>query len=203
MNAVESALIAPSTPTSTGANDIGSLDSQDFFRLLISELTNQDPFEPADNQALLNQISSIREIELSSSLSDSLRELTGQQNFAASSSLIGKFVTSLGGADGAALSGVVVGVRFDANGQAILQLGTGGEVPIQSLASVQSVAAAAEGLVGHKIMAVDYQDQSDGEFVEGQVTAVRREDDGSVVLELDGGETVRLQDVIGMAPVVV
>ena len=39
------------------------LDSQDFFKLIIANLTNQDPLEPMDNQQLLEQIASLRQME--------------------------------------------------------------------------------------------------------------------------------------------
>ena len=58
---------------SSSANSALALGSQDFYELLITQLTNQDPMEPMGNEELLRQIASIREIELSSSLTESLQ----------------------------------------------------------------------------------------------------------------------------------
>jgi flagellar basal-body rod modification protein FlgD len=102
---------APSA-SAAKSNGMADLGSQDFLKLMLTELTNQDPLEPTDNEALLRQISSIRDIELSTSLTDSIRQLTGQQQIGSSSSLIGQFVTGLPGEDGIVSSGLVVGVRF-------------------------------------------------------------------------------------------
>lgn len=93
-------------------NAATAMDSQDFFKLLITQLTNQDPFEPTGNDELLRQISSIRDIELSTTLTDSLRSLTGQQRFTSASTLIGQFVTGVPGPDGVVDSGLVIGIRF-------------------------------------------------------------------------------------------
>lgn len=42
---------------------MGELTSQDFLKLLVTQLTYQDPLDPMGNEELLRQISSIREIE--------------------------------------------------------------------------------------------------------------------------------------------
>jgi len=84
-----------STSSSGGAarNSYAELNSEDYFKLLINQLTNQDPFEPTSNQELLQQMSVIRQIEASSTLTDSLKTLTNQQQFAAGSAMIGQHVT--------------------------------------------------------------------------------------------------------------
>ncbi len=54
-------LLTPSAaPPSSGA--FAELGSQDFLKLMLTELTNQDPLQPTDNEALLRQISSIRDL---------------------------------------------------------------------------------------------------------------------------------------------
>ena len=90
------------TPTAAPQNSaaFADLGSQDFLKLMLTELTNQDPLQPTDNEALLRQISSIRDIEMSTSLTDTLQKLAGQQQIGAASSVIGQFVTGVPGADG-------------------------------------------------------------------------------------------------------
>ena len=164
------------------------------------QLRNQDPLEPVDNAELLGQISSIREIELSTTLTESLRLLTGQQRFASASSLIGQYVTGLAGADGMAESGIVVGVRFADAGQPILQLSNGNEIPLEQVSTIESPLRAAEALVGQPIVGLDRRDPADPQVVEGIVTGVRFDTQGEVLLELDTGQDLRFRDFVRVAP---
>ncbi len=173
------------------------LSSDDFFKLLISQLTNQDPLEPTSNDELLRQISSIRDIELSTTLTESLEKLTGQQQFGSASMLIGQYVKSAADHNGATQSGVVVGVRFDGNGLPVLQLASGGELAMDQVASIESPVRAAEALIGQSVIGLDRRTPSAPEAVEGVVASVRADPGGDVFLELDTGEDLRLGDVIG------
>lgn len=177
------------------ANSVAGLGSSEFFQLMIAELTNQDPFDPTNNEDLLNQISSIREIELSATLTDSLRLLTGQQRFSSASSMIGKYVTGMPDSQGNSARGVVVAVRFEESGQPMLQLADGSELPIERVAAIEAAESAAEGLIGQQVTGLDRRDPSNPEIVEGQVTAVRTGERGELILELDSGDALRLRDV--------
>jgi flagellar basal-body rod modification protein FlgD len=180
----------------TGSNSFSALGSQEFLQLLITQLTNQDPLEPTGNEELLRQISSIRDIELSTSMTDSLRGLTGRQSFTSASALIGQYVTSIVGSDGLAQSGLVVGVRFSDANSPILQLSSGAEVPIEQVGAVQSPRQAAEALVGQLVRGLDRRDRSEIKEMEGVVTGVQVEGaSGDVMLELDTGGSLRLRDV--------
>ncbi len=97
-----SQVISPSTflPVSTGntstkSNSFEDLGTGDFLELMIAELQNQDPLEPADNSQLLQQISQIREISSSDSLVNALSSIKTGQDVATASQLIGKKVTAL------------------------------------------------------------------------------------------------------------
>ena len=50
------------TPSSRRENDLGSVDLDQFLQLLITELRNQDPMDPMDNNELVEQLGHIREI---------------------------------------------------------------------------------------------------------------------------------------------
>ena len=64
----------------------GQLSSDEFIKVLITELTHQDPFEPQDSSALLEQLSSLRNIESQMSLQDQLEKLV-EDNAASMTSL--------------------------------------------------------------------------------------------------------------------
>jgi flagellar basal-body rod modification protein FlgD len=178
---------------------MADLSSGDFLKLLVTQLTNQDPLEPTGNEELLRQISSIREIELSTTMTDSLRSLTGQQRFASASTLIGQHVTSEPQADGTVQRGVVVGIRFDANGQPTVVLSNGVETSLESVRTIESSAQAAESLIGQTVVGLDRRDPSDPKSVHGVVTAVRVDERGEAILELDTGEDLRFRDVVAGA----
>lgn len=98
-----------STPRVVDANKTGfaGLTSQDFMKLLIAQLQNQDPTNPLDSDQLLNQISEMRSLQANLELEDSLKSLTLSQALTSSTSFIGKKVTAIVGADKQNVSGVV------------------------------------------------------------------------------------------------
>lgn len=173
-----------------------NLSSDDFFKLLITQLTNQDPMEPTSNEELLQQISSIRDIELSMTLTESLQRLAGQQQFGSASTLIGRYVTSVPGSDGTVQAGTVVAVKFDSHGLPRLQLSNGVELEMSQLASIVSPVQAGEAMVGRLVTGLDRRDPAEPEVIEGLVSAVRVAEGGEVFLELDSGNDIRLRDVV-------
>ena len=72
----------------------GALDSDEFTKLILTELGNQDPLEPNDTKALLEQLSIIRSIESDTKLNDTLKEMTDRSDFMGAAGLIGQYVTS-------------------------------------------------------------------------------------------------------------
>lgn len=76
---------------------VQQVDLNDFLKLLITELQNQDPLNPLDNAQMLQQLSQIREIGATEEMTDTVQQLssaleavTTGQNLATASSLIGK-----------------------------------------------------------------------------------------------------------------
>ena len=141
VNSATSALIAR---TDRG---LGTMKSEDFFKLLVTELKQQDPFQPAKTGDMINQVSQIRSIELSKQLTDVLGNLTANQQTVGTGELLGKYVTAqLSDADGKPqeVAGVVTGVRFEADGTAILELDNGQTVPAKAVTRIQTADAAAK-----------------------------------------------------------
>lgn len=87
------------TPTETDPaakpRKLQDLDIDEFLKLMITELTNQDPLNPMDNAQLVEQIGQIRSISATSQLSDTLGAVLSGQNLSTASSLIGKRVAAL------------------------------------------------------------------------------------------------------------
>lgn len=129
----------PQRTTTRGFDD---MKSEDFFGLLIAELQNQDPLNPTDNQQLLSQMSTIRQMEQSSVLNETLLNLAGEQRFGATAGLIGHYVfgtvTSESG-NSAEIEGIVIGVEFNDDGEARLELHNGKSLPAESVQLVTLV----------------------------------------------------------------
>jgi len=94
----------------------------------VTELTNQDPFKPNDSAQILEQLSSLRNIESQMSLQKQLQSLVLQNQIAQASGLIGKAVQGLDDQNNR-VWGVVTSVRV-ADGKALLELDTGRTLPM-------------------------------------------------------------------------
>ena len=105
------------------ANKFAAISSEEFVKLMVTEMSNQDPFEPNDTTAVLEQLSSLRNIESQSSLQSSLEAMVSQQSIAQAGGLIGYQVTGLDG-NNDETEGVVLSVRV-VNGQGQLVLNNG------------------------------------------------------------------------------
>lgn len=88
--------------TGSGASGIGSaadtlrdVNIDDFLKLMITELQNQDPLNPMDNSQILQQISQIREIASNEKLITTLEAVLAGQNLSSASTLIGKQIAGL------------------------------------------------------------------------------------------------------------
>lgn len=138
--------ITPTTGAFTGlsgnsaTSGRNSVRAEDFYSLLIAQLQQQDPLKPTDNQAVLQQVSMIRQLESTEALNRTLGGIARQQELGALSGLIGRWVVGQAapGAGGqAAAAGVVVGVTFSADGKAVLQLHNGQELAADRVREVR------------------------------------------------------------------
>lgn len=131
---------AASTPTTTKTkNDLGE---DDFMQLLLAQLQNQDPLQPASDTefiaqlAQFNSLAELTSIKTSiSELSESVSELMIIQDLNQGSALIGKTIGGMT-ASGETVSGVVASVQMSKN-QVYLKLEDNTLVPIQQLSSIE------------------------------------------------------------------
>ena len=104
-----------------GSNRFNELSSEDFMQIIFTELQQQDPFEPNDSSALLEQLNSIRAIESDIELTKNLEDIVFQNQLAGAGNLIGRYVQGMapGGnrVDGQVISvirqGDMIGVELD------------------------------------------------------------------------------------------
>lgn len=130
MNAVEA--IGASAPRQ--GSGMSGLTSDEFFRLIFTELSNQDPMKPNDTSALLEQIANIRSIQADEDLSDRLGAMLGQNDLASGSGLIGRLVSGVSEAN-ERVSGVVHSVSKTEDG-VVLNLDGGARVRMDNVDKV-------------------------------------------------------------------
>jgi flagellar basal-body rod modification protein FlgD len=120
--------VSSNTPSAQSQRGLSSLKSEDFFKILVTEMQHQDPFKPSDSSQMISNVSQIRTIEQSDQLTKTLGQLTQSQRMGGSNELIGKYVQAVATDDmgnETALQGVVTSVYYNSDGQAILELDTG------------------------------------------------------------------------------
>ena len=115
--------ISSTAGSAATSNSFAALSTTEFIKVLMTELQQQDPFDPQDSGALLEQLSSLRNIESQMSLQDKLSELVLQNQVAAGGAMIGKFVEGLDITDHR-VNGSVVSVRV-ADDEVLLELDSG------------------------------------------------------------------------------
>jgi flagellar basal-body rod modification protein FlgD len=84
-----------SAPASTTNNAFSSLSSEQFVKIMFSELSQQDPLQPTDSNSLLQQLSNLRNIQSGMDLSTKLDALVSQNEMSSASGLIGKTVSGI------------------------------------------------------------------------------------------------------------
>lgn len=201
----------------SGVNRLNELSSGEFLKIMLKELTTQDPFEPNDTAQILEQLSSLRNIESQTALKDNLGTLVTQNAVASAGGFIGKFVKGLD-ATNAIVQGNVTSLRIE-NSKPILVLDTGATLPASRITDVSEGAGSAGGTAGgHELLqqalaSLALLDSSatigklatgtgeDGEEVRGVVASIRQDEPGKVVLELDNGRILPIQAVKQLSPV--
>ena len=131
--------IAASTASSdTGAKSTGdtsSTSSDDFMALLLAQLRNQNPFEPMDNQSMMNQLTQLNSLQELKSIDTGLENLGKSNQLTEAASLIGKTV-EVGVNNNETISGVVTGVSL-VKGQVMLWLDKK-TVPLENLITISA-----------------------------------------------------------------
>ncbi len=95
ISAAGNATSASNASGSSQENGLNDVDINDFLTLLITEMQNQDPLNPMENAEMLQQIGLIREIGATNDLTDSLTNLSQNQQLTTASGLLGRQISAL------------------------------------------------------------------------------------------------------------
>ena len=113
------------------------LKPEDFIKMMITQLQNQDPTEPVKNEQLLAQMSQISQLQSSTTLTSTLQGITLQNSIGSASSLIGKVVAGLDGDDDP-VNGLVTAIKVKGN-DVTLQLDNGKELGLGKVTDISPV----------------------------------------------------------------
>ena len=96
MSQVNNVSSTSSSNSSVGSSrSLQNLGMDEFLKLMIAELQNQDPMNPMENSEMLQQLGEMRSITATDSLTTTLDAVLLGQNLTTASGLIGKEVSAL------------------------------------------------------------------------------------------------------------
>ena len=115
------------------ASSRASISRDQFLKILVSELTSQDPLEPMNNNDFIQQLVGLQSLEQTSTLTDSLSSFQKFMQMSSGSSMIGKTVKGQTGS-GEQVQGVVGKVVLE-NGNVSVVVGSR-KLPINSITEI-------------------------------------------------------------------
>lgn len=133
------AVSAITADTVNSATKAAGLSLEDLLKVLLTELTYQDPMKPVDNKDFLAQMAQFSSLDTTRQLNENITSLLSVQSLNQSASLLGKTVDAIS-ASGLSVSGEITAVTMVA-GQPQLTL-TGDDTQVFSgitLSQIQTI----------------------------------------------------------------
>jgi len=137
------------------ATEITSASKQtmDYMTLLITQLQNQNPLEPLDNQQMASQLAQLSQLQLTEDMNTNLGSLNTtvkgmntsfenalwMANMEYAKSLLGKTVNFYDTTSGTELQGVVKKLTFDTSGNPVLNVNSDGYAYKTSLTKITGI----------------------------------------------------------------
>ncbi len=169
------AALAAQSPTTIGASTTNAAGAEDrFLKLLVAQLSNQDPMNPMDNAQMTSQMAQISTVTGVQQVNKAIQDLVAQMastQMLQSSALVGRNVlvdgTKLPVKDGMAagavdLVGAADSVKIDilsAGGQVIDTINLGAQTAGRHLFDWASNGRTANGVVGYRVTATQAGEQ--------------------------------------------
>jgi flagellar basal-body rod modification protein FlgD len=180
---------APGVSQRTGD---GALGKNDFLKLLVTQLQNQDPLKPMEDKEFIAQMAQFTSLE-------QMQNLTKTMMFQQATALIDKNIKAeVSGKNGTELVyGKVYSTR-EMGGEMYLVLSNGVQVKasdVRTVLNAQGLLQEALNLVGQKVYVRDYgTDGKQQGLQQMQVTNVTN-DNGLIRLATAEGKTIELKDI--------
>ncbi len=99
-------------------NKVKSLGKDDFLKLLITQLSHQDPTKPMSDQEFIAQMAQFSSLEQMQNIAHSIETMNKNQNF----NYLGKFVIGKDSISGEEISGIVDAIFKDESGEVFLKV---------------------------------------------------------------------------------
>lgn len=136
MNAIAGAQGVPTSPgTKPPGSGQGGMTNNDFLRLIVTQMQNQNPLEPTSSDQMVQSMSMMQLVSESHSMNQMMSSWAQSQGLLLGASLIGGQVTVTDPKTGVQTQGQVTGV-VTSNGQVQVQVG-GGNYPLSTITSVR------------------------------------------------------------------
>jgi flagellar basal-body rod modification protein FlgD len=138
---INMAAVGPSNASASSANASGAfgLDFEDLLRIVLTQLTYQDPLKPMDNAEFVSQLAQFSQIQQAQTMSDRLLSLLQAQAATQATSVLGRMVDI--DANGAVLTGRVTSISFQAGEpRLVVTTGDGQTISNLALSSVSRIA---------------------------------------------------------------
>jgi len=103
--------ISTKTTSSSSSQGTERLGKEDFLKLLITELRNQDPLDPLDSKEYISQLSQFSTLEQMQNINLQLANLSAVN-------IVGQYVSAIHGEK--EISGLVTGIVFEKSGISVL-----------------------------------------------------------------------------------
>ena len=127
------------SPGNQVKSDKFALKAEDFIKMMVTQLQNQDPMEPAKNEELLAQMSQIGQLQSATDLQSSLKSMVMQNNISSAGNLIGKKIQGID-ENGDPVEGLVNSVRVEKDKGVFLELDNGKTLPVDYVTNIAPVA---------------------------------------------------------------
>lgn len=96
----------------SGSKGAFGLDFQSLLRIIMTQLTYQDPLKPLDNFQFVSQLAQFSQLQQTQSVNDQITQLLSSQAAGQATGLLGKKVDLSSANTGAVLTGTVSAVSF-------------------------------------------------------------------------------------------
>jgi flagellar basal-body rod modification protein FlgD len=134
--------IPTAPPTGSSSNDVASsafgLSFESLLRIILTQLTYQDPLKPVENFEFVSQLAQFSQIQQGQVISDRLQQLVSAQSTSQATGLLGRQVDIAAG--NTTISGVVSAVAIQNNDvRFTIRTSTGQTISNLALSSITQI----------------------------------------------------------------
>jgi flagellar basal-body rod modification protein FlgD len=116
--------------------DLGGINSNSFLKLLVAQLTHQDPMHPTDSATYIAEEAQFSMVQALNTVSKQNAQILHSQQMQEATAYIGKQVSYVG-PDGVAASGIVASASPGGSDGALVRVGVQ-QIPVSSITAVRS-----------------------------------------------------------------